>query len=175
MTHTQAYARPASDITDGTWTNSAGNNTDLYSYIDGASAGSDYIQVSHSMSGSEICEVGLDTVDDPGVNTGHRVTFRADQTSGSVTLVVKLRQGTTTIDTFTESGFTSAETFDHAIAEGDAANITDYTALRLQFTSTEGMGGTTTKIYHAFLECPDPDATVLAPVASRVNILGMLD
>ena len=177
MTHTQAYSRPSSDITDGSWVNSASNNTDLFSYIDGASAGSDYISVQHGMGGSLACEVGLEAVDDPGVNTGHKVTFRASEDSDmtAITLVVKLRQDTTTIDTFTENSFGAAETFEHAISESDAANITDYSALRLQFTSTDGMGGTTTKVYHAFLEFPDPDALILAPVAARALLLGMFD
>ena len=177
MTHTQAYARPSSDITDGSWLNSSSNNTDLFSYIDGASAGSDYISVQHGMSGSLACEVGLETVDAPGVNTGHKVTFRAseDSDSNSITLVVKLRQDTMTIDEFEEDSFGAAETFEHSISESDAANITDYSALRLQFTSTDGMGGTTTKVYHAFLEFPAPDALILAPVASKANLLGMFD
>ena len=179
MTHTQAYARPSSDVTDGNWVNSSGNNTDLFSYIDEAVASdSDYIQVQDSDGSAETCEVGLGAVDDPGVATGHKVTFRASENSGMnvVTLVVLLRQGTTTIKTMTENTFGSAETFEHTLSSGEANSISDYSALRLHFTATDGMGTTAvTRVYQAFLECPAPDEIILAPVASKANVLGMFD
>lgn len=67
---------PASDITDGTWTNEGGTNTDLYASIDEATVSdSDYIQSTTDPS-SDAATVGLGGVSDPQVSTGHYVRYR---------------------------------------------------------------------------------------------------
>jgi len=51
------YSRPSADRTDGNWKNNAGNNTDLYSYIDDASAdtaGTDWIGEDHGSEGTTL-------------------------------------------------------------------------------------------------------------------------
>lgn len=70
------YARPSADVTDGGWTNEVGSATDLYASLDEATASdADYIQSSVNPS-SDVAEVALSDVADPGVHTGHIIRFR---------------------------------------------------------------------------------------------------
>ena len=67
------YARPDSDLVTGNWSPSTGSS--LYAVIDEETAvDSDYISVTDDGSGTlETCAVGLSSVSDPEVTTGHSV------------------------------------------------------------------------------------------------------
>lgn len=124
------YARPTSDVSAGTWTASSGS--DLYAMLDETVASdADYITTTTA----SICEVALGTLSDPASSTGHVVRYRISATSGGIT--VRLRQGTTTIATWTHSPApTSLTTYAQTLSSGEADSITDYTALKLQFEAT---------------------------------------
>jgi hypothetical protein len=129
-TVTAQYARPTSDVSSGTWTASSGS--DLYAMLDETAASdADYI----TTTGASTCEVALNTLSDPSSSTGHIVRYRISASSGGIT--VRLRQGTTTIATWTHaSAPTSLTTYEQTLTGGEADSITDYSALRLQFEAT---------------------------------------
>lgn len=127
---TAQYARPTSDVSAGTWTASSGS--DLFAMLDETTANdTDYIVTT----GTSTCEVALGTMSDPAISSGHIVRYRLSATSGGIT--VRLRQGTTTIATWTHaSAPTSLTTYEQTLTGGEADSITDYSALRLQFEAT---------------------------------------
>lgn len=127
---TAQYARPTSDVSAGTWTASSGS--DLFAMLDETTANdTDYIVTT----GTSTCEVALGTMSDPAISSGHIVRYRLSATSGGIT--VRLRQGTTTIATWTHaSAPTSLTTYEQTLTGGEADAIMDYTTLRLQFEAT---------------------------------------
>lgn len=85
--------------------------------------------------GASTCEVALGTLSDPASSTGHIVRYRISATGGGI--IVRLRQGTTTIATWTHTTApTSLTTYAQTLTSGEANSITDYTALKLQFEAT---------------------------------------
>lgn len=124
---TAQYARPTSDVSAGTWTASSGS--DLYAMLDEASASdADYIVTT----GASTCEVALGSLTDPASSSGHIVRYRISATSGGIT--VRLRQGTTTIASWTHSPApTSLTTYEQTLSSAEADSITSYAALKLQF------------------------------------------
>lgn len=123
-------AAPSADVSAGGWTASTGS--DLYAMLDEAAADDgDYI----TTTGASTCEVALGSLSDPSSSSGHIVRYRISATSGGIT--VRLRQGTTTIATWTHaSAPTSLTTYEQTLTGGEADSITDYSALRLQFEAT---------------------------------------
>lgn len=128
---TAQFARPTSDASPGTWTASTGS--DLYAMIDETVASdADYI----STVNASTCEVALSTLSDPASSSGHIVRYRLSAEAGGV--IVRLRQGTTTIASWTHSPApASLTTYAQTLTGGEADSITDYTALKLQFGATE--------------------------------------
>lgn len=124
------YARPTSDVSAGTWTASSGS--DLYAMLDETVASdADYI----TTTAASICEVALGTLSDPASSTGHVVRYRIAADAGGIT--VRLRQGTTTIATWTHATApTSLTTYEQTLSGAEADSITNYSALRLQFEAT---------------------------------------
>jgi len=134
------FARPTTDVTDGTWTDQAGG-VSLFAAIDEVtSSDADYIQSANATATADVSEIALGTITDPAVSTGHVVRYRygKDTAAGDVVnLTVSLRQGTATeiaAWTHTDIGvgpITVAQTL--TAAQADA--VTDYSALRLRFSS----------------------------------------
>lgn len=129
-TPTVQLARPVSDVTAGTWTASTGS--DLYAMLDETVASdADYIVTT----GASTCEVALGSLSDPGVSTGHKVRYRLSSNTGGIT--VRLRQGTTTIATWTHNPAPNfPTTYEQTLTGGEADSITNYAALKLQFEAT---------------------------------------
>lgn len=127
---TAQYARPTSDVSTGTWTASSGS--DLFAMLDETAASdADYIVTT----GASTCEVALGTLSDPASSSGHVVRYRISADAGGIT--VRLRQGTTTIATWTHATApTSLTTYAQTLTGGEADSITDYSTLRLQFEAT---------------------------------------
>lgn len=127
---TAQFSRPSADVSTGTWTASSGS--DLYAMLDETAASdADYI----TTSGTSTCEVALTSLSDPASSAGHIVRYRISADSGGIT--VRLRQGTTTIATWTHATApTSLTTYEQTLSSGEADSITDYTALKLQFEAT---------------------------------------
>jgi len=139
---TAQYARPTTDVTDGTWTDQAGGVI-LFAAIDEVTASdADYIQSANATTTADVSEIALGTITDPAVSTGHIIRYRygKDTASGDVVnLTVSLRQGTATeiaAWTHTDIGVgptTVAQTL--TTAQADA--VTDYSALRLRLSSVK--------------------------------------
>jgi len=127
---TVQYARPTSDVTTGAWVSSLGGS--LAAAIDETIADdADYIGTTYG----SVCEVSLGSLADPAVSTGHKVRYRIAADAGGI--IVRLRQGTTTIAAWTHNPApTSLSTFEQTLSGAEADSITDYSALKLQFEAT---------------------------------------
>jgi hypothetical protein len=123
------YAKPDADITDGNWLASTGSS-DLYTCIDESIYNdTDYI-FTRSLSTATI---SLSSLDDPLTSSDHIIKYRA-KGDGSTDLVVRLKQGLTTIATWTETNVVTSETtFAHTLTSGEADSITDYSNLTVEF------------------------------------------
>ncbi|HXI15508.1 MAG TPA: hypothetical protein VNM48_03980 [Chloroflexota bacterium] len=138
------FARPNADTSTGTWTDQAGGSAALYAAIDEASIAvndADYLQSALSPA-SDAYTAALTSVTDPAVSTGHivRYRYRKDAAGGdAVSLVVTLKQGATTIATWTHStvdGSLGWATAVQTLTAAQADAITDYATLSLQFTAS---------------------------------------
>ena len=123
-------ARPTSDVSAGTWTASTGS--DLYAMLDETAVNdADYIVTT----GASTCEVALGSLSDPAVSTGHKVRYRLSANTGGIT--VRLREGTTTIATWTHNPAPNfPTTYEQTLSGAEADAITNYAALKLQFEAT---------------------------------------
>lgn len=129
-TSTAQFLAPVSDVSAGGWTASSGS--DLYAMLDESVASdADYI-VSASASS---CTVALAAGSDPGVSTDHVLSYRLLAGTGSI--AVTLKQGASTIASFGPHTLTgSAQDFAQTLSGGQADSITDYSALRVEFTAS---------------------------------------
>lgn len=120
---------PVSDAAAGSWTPSSG--TDLYAMLDETVASdADYIETASEST----CMLALASGSDPASSTGHVLRYRL--LAGSGTIAVTLKQGSTTIASWGPHTLTgSAQDFAQTLTGGEADSITDYTALRVEFTS----------------------------------------
>lgn len=152
-------ARPASDISTGSW-----STAPLYAAIDEASASdSDFIQSGNARLGDDTCEISLGAVSDPQAASGQVVRLRAKfYTNNSRTVEVQfgLYQGATLIATSTTGNLTTSfAAYSYTLSEAEADAITDYADLRLRLTGhmTGGAAGTQALAYvsWAVFECPD--------------------
>ena len=124
---TVQYARPTSDVTTGAWVSSLGGS--LAAAIDETPANdADYIGTTYGST----CEAALGSLADPTSSTSHKVRYRIAADAGAI--VVRLRQGATTIASWTHNPApTSLTTFEQTLSGAEADSITDYSALKLQF------------------------------------------
>lgn len=123
------YLAPVSDVAAGSWTPSTGS--DLYAMLDETSySDTDYIAATSATT----CTLALGSGSDPSSSTGHILRYRL--LSGSGTVAVTLKQGTTTIASWGPHTLTlAAQDFAQTLTGGEADSITDYSALRVEFTS----------------------------------------
>jgi hypothetical protein len=128
VTVTVQIARPIADISNTGWVPSAG--TDLHPMI-GETVRDDATYIAASVVGA-LCEVDLSDLGDPNVSTGHLPTLVLSAPGGGG-ITVRLRQGTTTIATWTYHPGTTPTEYTPTLSGAEADSITDYTALRLQF------------------------------------------
>lgn len=124
------FCAPTSDVTVGSWSPTSG--TSLYAMLDETTPSDvDYIRTGTP---ADTCTVGLAAATDPAVSTGHVVSYRI-QGNGTSGLTVSLRQGATLIASWThDPAPTDWTTYAQLLTAGEADAITDYAALRLQFT-----------------------------------------
>lgn len=134
------FARPDADVTDGSWTNQAGSNVNLYQSVDEVSPDdADYIQSSEAPS-SDTCEISLETLTDPVTSSGHIVRYRYRKSGGAtINLTVSLRQGASTeIAAWTHNGIgTDWLNAEQTLSGGQADAISDYSDLRMRFVATQ--------------------------------------
>jgi hypothetical protein len=124
-----SYLRPAFDITTGSWSPSTG--TTLYGVLDEVTADdADYIQASTATG----CEVKLSAGSTPTSRDNHTIKYRLLAGSGNIAVVLKC--GSTTIKSWNHVLTGSAQDFSQALSNAEATNITDYSDLRVTFTSS---------------------------------------
>ena len=129
------YLRPDTDALDGNWKNESGNNTDLFASLDETSASdSDYIQ-SPVDPASEVCRIGLSNPTGV-VQAPFTLSYRFNNMGGA-TLTVTLKQGTTTIASWEETG-SGWTTQDRTLTAPQLAAITDFTNLFVEFSASGG-------------------------------------
>ena len=121
-------AGPVSDVSAGAWVPSSGAS--LAAMI-GETAANDASNISTGTPST--CEETLDTIEDPGVDTGFSFTYRLSATTGG--FVVSLKQGATTIASWTH-GPGGPATFERAITPAEAATITYPATLTLRIEAT---------------------------------------
>lgn len=134
-------ARPDSNVTQTSFTNG-------FADIDEATA-SDADFAYGANNTAAVLEVGLTNVTDPAVSTGHIVRYRVAKTNAgtldgggnAVTMTVALYQGATLIAADTVRTLDGTwTTYEWTLSGAQADAITDYTDLRLRFT-TSASGG----------------------------------
>lgn len=155
-------ARPSSDISTTGW--SATPSGALWSTLDESSVDdADYIEHTYSAT-SDVAEVKLASVSDPGDHTSHSVSYRCWVNSSGPfandhNLRVSLIEGTTVIATETRELSTtpvnSPTTFTLNLSTGEAATITDYSDLRIRFEALLGDAGIGFLVSQAYLSVPD--------------------
>lgn len=119
-----------SDLSAGAWLPSAGS--DLYAMLDEASADdADYIDAGSAST----CTIALAAGTDPAVSDSHVLRYRLLPGNGN--LAVALKQGTTTIASWGPHVLSNyAQDFAQTLSGTQADSITDYTALRVEFTAS---------------------------------------
>lgn len=165
------FARPDSDVSDGTWTNQASSNVNMFNVIDESSADdADYIRTANP-TGTETCTFGLSDVTDPVSPSGHTVRWRAkvaNRVDDTINLSIFLRQGATLIATcrtgaITDTSFTAGS---YTLSGAEADAITDYTDLRLTFTKSGTNDDAGINVQVSFAELEVPGGTPIAAVAA---------
>ena len=170
------FARPDADTSAGNWTASSGS--DLYAMLDESSASdSDYITVTDSSGSAEACTLSLSSVTDPADHTSTSVVVRAytDSYSGSVSLNVHLKDGSTSIKSENFTPSTSYSNHTMSLSTTQAASISSYANLTLILTATDGFGmGSETRISHAYFTCPDASSGItVTPSAATADADGV--
>jgi hypothetical protein len=125
--------RPDADVTDGGWTDQDGG-TSLFAAIDeDPASNADYIKSSGNPV-DDICQVSMS---DPGTspNMPLEVQYRYWRDgAGTINLVARLKQGGTTIATWTHNGIsTTPVDATQALSSGEFNSITDFNDLRVEF------------------------------------------
>lgn len=154
------FARPASDISR---TNITSNpSAYMYACLNETTAddATSYVKMSSGYSTGSF-EVKLGSgITDPGVGTGHYVRVRhyKESTTGAATTVT-LKQGSTTIASWTLTEPSSYYTAELSLTEAQANAITDYTDLRVYCSLA---CSTTKNVYVTWIEFECPDVPVAA-------------
>ena len=122
-------ANPNADIFDGQWLASDGSGN-LYTMIDEDVADDADFIYTNTLA---LCSLGLETLTDPGVDTGHFVRYRA-RGDGVQSLRTRLWCNSYNIATWVTSGMPlGMTTYVQSLTTTEANSITDYAALRLSF------------------------------------------
>lgn len=179
------FGLPISDISKTNWSQFAGNN-DAFAYNeldegfgkdrgDGNGVDDDTTMwhTDATSNTTRTIECKLRALRDPTIHTGHVIRARVSKSStdGAVlTGTLYLVQGTTVI---AESAGTvvlgpTQQTIEYTLSEAEAANITDYTDLRLRYTASLG-AGTARRCRISTLELQIPVPTTLLVVAETYH------
>lgn len=128
-------AKPDSDVSAGLW-EPIGGETTLFEAVNGATD-SDYIE---ALDGENTtCELGLGSLTDPAVSTGHilRVRLQGTGSGGPERLMIQLFEGATqraASPNLTSRGAWDTQTY--TLTAGEADSITDYTNLSIKLVSS---------------------------------------
>lgn len=128
-------ARPSADIdvTNAVGVPTPGAGSGVYARL-AENVDTSYAEISN---GGDV-EVAFSSLIDPQVHTGHTLTYRAWYGGGATsgTQTVTLKQGTTTIASWTDTLTSSPQTFTHTLTSGQASAISDYSQLRVRFAAS---------------------------------------
>jgi hypothetical protein len=158
------YARPASDITVGSWTDEGAsfNDGSLYTSIQEVTQDGDtsYIDCPN---GGGTAEVKLGSVNDPGVGSGHIVHVYGEGvgSGGPEKIDAWLYEGTTLIDTIASNwgpGRSGYVDLAYTLGATEADSIADYTDLRVRVAEDSIGNNEHFKITQIYLEVPDAAA-----------------
>jgi hypothetical protein len=130
--------RPGSDVTTTGWTVTGGTGSKASAVDEPTADDTDYVQSPANPNGTQPIEFLLAPGVPPGSLTGITLSLRMQTVSAlSDSVVITLRQGATVISTWTETGVTSAwQTFVYSVTPTEAAQITDWTDLRVRIAPT---------------------------------------
>jgi hypothetical protein len=161
------FARPISDISQGSWTDEgiADNDGNLWSSVDESAHDGDN---SYIVSGAiDSCTLQLGSLTDPGVDTGFTLHayFRSIGSGGPERVNFRLFEGSTLISASSDYNNRDSVYADAAwaIAEADIANISDFTNLRVSATVTNIAGGEEVRITQIYLQIPDVPTLLSQP------------
>jgi hypothetical protein len=162
------FARPDSDISSSIrWSGS-------YTLIDEVTPDDgDYLTCSNSANAT--CEKGLSDLADPISDADHTVRFRAWQSNNTNIrgLTVTLVQGSTTIAAYSTGDLPKGTptAFEFTLTSGQADSITDYTDIRLRFTSTGNTAfGDRSYVYVSWAELEVPTPVDSAPRVTQHSV-----
>jgi hypothetical protein len=133
-TSSTQVARPTSDVasasTVGVPTPGAGSG--IYADL-AANDDSHYAEISDA----GYIEVAFAALVDPASSTGHTIRYRAEYAGGAAsgTLDVAVKQGATTIASWTDTLTSAFQALSHTLTGTQADAITDYSQLRVRFTA----------------------------------------
>lgn len=131
------YARPASDVTDGTWTTSTGG-TVLFDELDEPVADDLTYIKSQANVATDTFRIKLDAINDPVGSSGHIIRYRIARIGASppYNFRIRLQQGVTTIAEWTHIDVGSTlTTYTQTLTGPQADAITDYTDLYIEGTA----------------------------------------
>lgn len=147
------YARPDSDISKTNVSYSTGSTA--YVLVDETSySDTDYFY--YAGTSTMTCEVGLSSVDDPESSSGHiiRVRISKSSTSGNAPSFA-LKEGSTTIRSYTMGEPSSATTYEVTLTTGEADSIGDYGNLSVLVTFPGYITRPTSRCYWIEFQVPD--------------------
>ncbi|MGB3713795.1 MAG: C25 family cysteine peptidase [Candidatus Promineifilaceae bacterium] len=161
--HACSYGRPASDISTGGWTASAG--TGLYEMINEVTASDDdYIEADSS---DTAVEVKLWSVHEPTSSLGHTLRFRAQSIGGGgepEKLDVVLIEGAPVITKTFTINRGSFQTYNYTLSMDEADDISDYTKLQIHFIVDSMSTGENIRVSWAeFFDDPEPYFATTVP------------
>ena len=125
------FLRPVSDVA-GNWHAEDERTTNLYASVDDSPFDDDtFIESPDNPTATDYAELNLPSAADPATGAGHIVRYRYGG-SGTTTLVVELRQGTTVIASWTHIDPGAPTLAEQTLTEVEADAITDYSDLRIR-------------------------------------------
>lgn len=147
------FGYPTSDITRGSWTDQGGGATHWGNLDEASYSDTDYIQANNLTANA--CEVRVNSLTDPASSSNHVVHLRVQKAgSGTITLTVDLVENTTVRATRSITLTTSWADQSFTLTAGEADSITDYTNLRIRFTSTCASSSRYCRVSWANVEVP---------------------
>lgn len=126
-------SRPVSDltITDAEGVPAPGGGSGVYARL-AENVDTSYAQISDD----GVVQAGVASLVDPLSATGHKVIYRSCYAGGASagSMTVTLKQGATTVASWTDTLTGSFQTFTHTLTSGEANSITDYAGLNVTFS-----------------------------------------
>jgi len=166
------YAYPTSDVENsGVFTTLPTPGQSLWSQMDEEPYNeTDYI-LSPFGGQNKACTVGLGSLIDPTIHTGHTLRVRASIGGTGGTAKHELLQGAAVIhDSGTLTLTSSWAEFSFTLSEAEAANITDYAALRVRLTAITTPTSPARAYAVDWIRLEIPDAPAVSSNISRASI-----